>query len=139
MRRGYLLDTNQLSLAAAKRGWGVVAKLRDAASRGVRVGTCVPVLCEIEAGFAGMTNAARYRAELRHLLRLVAVWPIDLATAAEYGQAFQELRTKGRARSQVDMMLAAMTRQHRLVLVTSDPDFTALPEVPTENWLNPAP
>ena len=37
--------------------------------------------------------------------------------------------------SQVDMTLAAMIRQSNWVLLTSDQDFDALPDVRKENWL----
>jgi predicted nucleic acid-binding protein len=33
------------------------------------------------------------------------------------------------------MMLAAMARQMKLVLLTTDRDFEALPDVRTENWV----
>jgi predicted nucleic acid-binding protein len=32
-------------------------------------------------------------------------------------------------------MLAALTRQMQLTLVTADQDFAALPDVKTENWI----
>lgn len=36
------------------------------------------------------------------------------------------------------MMLAALARQMRLTLVTSDNDFAAMPDIQTENWLESA-
>ena len=50
-----------------------------------------------------------------------------------YGMVHHELKQRGRVLSQVDMILAALARQMKLILVTSDQDFTALPDVPTEN------
>jgi predicted nucleic acid-binding protein len=38
--------------------------------------------------------------------------------------------------SQVDMMVAALARQLDLTIATSDQDFTALPDVPNENWIS---
>jgi tRNA(fMet)-specific endonuclease VapC len=69
------------------------------------------------------------------MLRHVRLWPIDADTARQYGEVFNELRQKGRAFSQVDMMLAALGRQHKVVLLTSDRDFEALPDLRVENWL----
>jgi len=48
---------------------------------------------------------------------------------------YNDLRRRGRVLSQVDVMLAALTRQMQLTLVTADQDFAALPDVKTENWI----
>jgi predicted nucleic acid-binding protein len=32
------------------------------------------------------------------------------------------------------MMLAALARQHKLTVLTTDRDFEALPDLRTENW-----
>jgi predicted nucleic acid-binding protein len=42
---------------------------------------------------------------------------------------------KGRALSQVDLMLAAMARLHGLILLSADKDFAAFPDLRVENWL----
>jgi predicted nucleic acid-binding protein len=47
----YLLDTNHPS-AALNADAGLRERLRDARLRGDRVGTCVPALCELQAGIA---------------------------------------------------------------------------------------
>ncbi|CAA9444525.1 MAG: hypothetical protein AVDCRST_MAG64-4448 [uncultured Phycisphaerae bacterium] len=49
MRAGYLLDTNHVGLAV-RAGSAVQTRVLAAHRRGVRLGTCVPVLCEIEHG-----------------------------------------------------------------------------------------
>jgi predicted nucleic acid-binding protein len=72
---------------------------------------------------------------LARLLRQVRICPLDESTARLYGVIHHDLKHRGRVLSQVDMMLAALSRQMQLTLVTSDLDFTALPDVPTENWL----
>ena len=55
-------------------------------------------------------------------------------TAKAYGEIHNDLRRRGRALSQVDMMLAALARQMKLTLVTTDRDFEALPDIRAENW-----
>ena len=47
------------------------------------------------------------------------------------------LRRKGPVVSQVDMMLAALGRQHKLTILTADRDFEALPDLHVENWITP--
>lgn len=102
------------------------------------LGTCIPVLCEVEAGIQHVKHPVAYYADLRHVMRLVRVWPLDLTTARLYGEIHSDLRRRGRALSQVDMMLAALARQMALTLVTADRDFEALPDIPTENWSVPS-
>ncbi|HEX8910817.1 MAG TPA: type II toxin-antitoxin system VapC family toxin [Humisphaera sp.] len=134
MRAGFLLDTNHLSHALrpvshAREG------ILERRAKGIVLGTCVPVLCEVEVGLAHHARRDELRGRLQHLLRHVRVWPIEMETARQYGAVAAELRRKGKALSQVDMMLAALARQMRVALVTTDPDFEALPDIPAESWL----
>jgi tRNA(fMet)-specific endonuclease VapC len=131
---GYLLDTNHVGHAVTPASVvrQRIVKLRSA---GVKIGTCIPVLCEIEAGVQQVSRADVYRLNLQRLLRQVRVWPMDGSTAALYGVIYQDLKRRGRVLSQVDIMLAALARQMNLILVTTDQDFAALPELQSENWL----
>ena len=135
---GYLLDTNHLSRAVTPRSF-VRQRITDLRQRGVKVGTCVPVLCEIEAGIQQVSQPDVYRLNLERLLRQIRVWPIDSTTARLYGVIHHDLKRRGRVLSQVDMMLAALARQMTLTVGTSDQDFTALPDIPIENWLATSP
>ncbi len=45
----YILDTNHLS-AAVRPGSVIRQKIRQVQDKGQKVGTCVPVLCELEVG-----------------------------------------------------------------------------------------
>lgn len=128
-----LLDTNHLGLAVRKHSQ-VFARLKAELGRGVRVGTCVPVLCEIEVGAGQVADPAKYRDGLKQILRMVRVWPLTLLTATHFGDIATDLKRRGRAMSQVDLMLAALCRELDLVLVTTDKDFAALPWLKTENW-----
>jgi len=132
--RGYLLDTNHLTFAI-----NPVSHLRErllqARRAGFRIGTCVPVLCELEVGIRQASRPdASYRA-LHHLLREMKLWPIDEGLAPLYADVYGEPRRQGRVLSQVDIMLAALVRLMKLTLLTSDRDFEALPDIPTENWI----
>ncbi len=135
---GYLLDTNHLSRAVTPAS-SVRQRITDLRQRGVKVGTCVPVLCEIEAGIQQVSQPDVYRLNLERLLRQIRVWPIDPSTARIYGVIHHDLRRRGRVLSQVDMMLAALGRQMTLTVATSDQDFAALPDITTENWLSVIP
>ena len=131
---GFLLDTNQLS-EAIRPVSQVRARIAQERTAGIRIGTCVPVLCELEAGLQSLAKQDAYRRALGRLLARVRVWPIDCDVPLAYGQVFHELRRRGRVMSQADMMLAALARVMDLTLVTADRDFEALPDLRTENWL----
>jgi predicted nucleic acid-binding protein len=66
---------------------------------------------------------------------MLRLWPLDADTARLYGEVFNELRRRRRVLSQVDMMAAALARQHRLGILTTDGDFAALPDLKVENWV----
>jgi predicted nucleic acid-binding protein len=126
---GTLLDTNHLSeaLHSVSRVRDRIGQLRQT---GVRVGTCVPVLCELEAGFPSGERGEVYRGALRRLLSTVRLWPLPGEIARVYGDIFRDLRSRGRVLSQVDMILAALARQMDLTLATTDLDFGARPGPP---------
>ncbi len=134
--RGYLLDSNHLGQAVSSSS-RVRKRLETARRAGARFGTCVPVLCEIEAGIQQVERPREYRQNLRRLLAHVRLWPLDVKTARFFGEIYHELRRQGRVLSQVDMMLAALARQMRLTILTTDRDFEALPSIRTQNWVDP--
>jgi tRNA(fMet)-specific endonuclease VapC len=132
---GYLLDTNHISGALYP-----VSRLRERLSRahhaGIRLGTCVPVLCELEIVLGLRSQDDSYRRQLLHLLKRVRLWPLDRPVAAIYGVIYRDLKSRGRVVSQVDVMLAALAQHMNLTLLTTDRDFAALPAIRTENWLS---
>lgn len=132
---GYMLDTNHVS-KAVRTGPVVQRRITELRAGGVKIGVCVPVLCEIEAGIQQINRPDAYHLNLERLLRQVRIWPIDRLTARLYGEIHHDLRRRGRVLSQVDIMLAALARQMKLTLVTSDQDFEALPDITTANWLS---
>jgi tRNA(fMet)-specific endonuclease VapC len=130
----FILDTNHVSAALRP-----VSRLRERLSQamrsGHRMGTCIPVLCEVEAGLRCLQRPQPYRQALDHLLTRVRLWPLDRRVASTYGIVDQELRGRGRALSQVDMILASLGIVMSATLLTSDADFDALPSVRVENWI----
>jgi tRNA(fMet)-specific endonuclease VapC len=129
----YVLDTNHLGMAVDKASL-VGRRNFEARLAGLRLGTCVPVLCELEVGIKQVRQKAKYRRDLNHLLGQLRIWPIDLETARLYADIYTDLRRRGRVLSQVDIMLAALARQRKLTLLTTDRDFEALSELRIEDW-----
>ena len=132
----YLLDTNHVGLAV-NRASIVGQRIFEARLAGIRIGTCLPVLCEIEAGLRQVRQRMKYRQDLNHLLLQLRLWPIDLTTARIYGDLYSELRRRGRVLSQVDIMIAALARQMKLTILTTDRDFEAVSDIPTKDWSKP--
>ncbi|MGI8982721.1 MAG: type II toxin-antitoxin system VapC family toxin [Pirellulaceae bacterium] len=132
--RHFLVDTNHLG-AMLNDAFGTRRRVLQLVNQGYRFGTCVPVLCELEAGLLQTARYKKNRVRLGQLLKPVRLWPLELEDADLFGQIYAELRAKGRVLSQVDMMLASLCRRRKLTLLTSDLDFLALPDIRTENWL----
>lgn len=132
----YLFDTNHVGMAV-DRASVVGQRIFEARLEGLRLGTCLPVLCEIEAGMRQVRHKVKYRRDLNHLLLQLRLWSIDLKTTQVYGDLYMELRREGRALSQVDIMVAALARQMKLTILTTDRDFEALPDIRTADWSKP--
>jgi predicted nucleic acid-binding protein len=85
MRRGYLLDTNHLSVAIRP-----VSPLRDelrgVRRKGCRLVTCWPVLCELEDGIVETADPAGYYRTLLTLMKEVSIWSIDWGVVRRFGE-----------------------------------------------------
>lgn len=134
MSSAFLIDTNHLG-AVATPGHPIRTALIGRANAGDRFGTCIPVICELEAGIQQTRNPQGYRQELSSISRYVRTWPLSNETAEIFGQLWISLRQRGRFLSQVDVMLAALAIQLDLTLLSTDKDFDALPQVRRENWI----
>ena len=130
----YLLDTNHLGAALRPKG-SVQGRIIGAAKEGHRIGTCVPVLCELGVGIAQTSRPDDNWKALEALLQRVRVLPIEPELARTYADVYRELRAKGRVLSQVDMMLAALGRHNNLIVLTTDGDFKAVRGLKTESWI----
>ena len=134
MSRRYLLDTNHLSAAVNPR-LTLRETLRAAHAQGIVLGTCTPALGELETGFQQTPDPERNRQALIVVRRHVRLWPLDELVARHFGEIFNDLRRRGRALSHIDMLIAALCRHTNLILLSTDTDFDALPDIRRENWL----
>jgi len=133
--RVYLLDTNHLSHAIR-----VVSRLREQLRqvhrRGYRLVTCWPALCKLQEGIVFTANPHRYARTLKTLMKEVRIWPIDWKIVEQYGICAKLASERGRVLSTTDLILAAFALNENAVLLTTDNDFEALPEIKTENWIS---
>src|SRR5205807_4392311 len=110
-------------------------RIHQARRAGNRFISCYPVLCELEAGVQQTLKPEENHRRLGQLLRHVRLWPLDADTTRLYRAVYIELRRLGRVLSQVDMIRAALARQHKLTVLTTDRDFEALADLHVENWV----
>lgn len=130
----FLLDANHLSTVVDPRS-GIRERVYQAQRQGHRIGTCVPVLCEVAAGLEQTRRRERNRQDIGRFLRRIRLWPIEPGLAWTFADVFLEVKRLGRVLSQVDMMLAAMARQMKATILTTDRDFECLSDIHKENWL----
>jgi predicted nucleic acid-binding protein len=134
MARWYLIDTNHMS-EAVRRVSVVRDRILREARAGVRFGTCIPVLLELEAGIQRTARPAANHRRRDALLRTVRLWPVDASLIVSFGQLAVQLEDMGRSMSHVDKILAVLARTMDLTVLTADRDFEALADIRTENWV----
>lgn len=124
-----LLDTNAVT--------GLFAgddAIRAHVVQSSRILLSVVVLGEL---YYGAQKSNRVEENIRRISRLLAeavVIPSDAATAHVYGMIRNELRLKGRPIPENDLWLAAVARQHNLVLVTRDSHFGYVDGLTLVSW-----
>ena len=118
------IDTNAYS--GFMRGQaGMVKALRSAHE----IHLPLIVLAELLAGFAAGTRGRKNRDELGQFMASPRVHLLkpDEKTAHHYADIFAALRGKGTPIPTNDLWIAALTRQHRLPLLTLDAHFSTVP------------
>jgi predicted nucleic acid-binding protein len=133
MRR-YLLDTNHLSHAIGRIS-PLRERIRDMRRRGFRFATCWPVLFELEMGIIRTKNPAVPHHNLKTLLREVRISPLDWHVMEKVGEVHLLVKQRGRVLSLADKTVAAIAMLETATVLSADLDFSALPEIRTENWL----
>jgi tRNA(fMet)-specific endonuclease VapC len=106
--------------------------------RGNKIGICFPVLGELWSGIEGSDTREDNLRRLRHNLSRLLIWPFDSAAAAEFGRIFIQLKRLARPIQQIDIQIAAIALTlGNCTVVTSDSDFSIIPNVAVENWARP--
>ena len=132
----YLLDTNH---AAALVTLGhplrqrVLLRLQAADTFAITV----PVITETLYGIGLLPRAAQNLAEWARLRPSLACYLPDEADAENAAALQRSLRSQGWQLDTVDALIAVVTLRYNLMLLTSDKDFTPVPNLKQENWLVP--
>lgn len=125
----HLLDTN-IIIAIFKRDANVIQQI------GLAADTFVPAVAIGEL-FYGAHNSAHVKRNLREVQEFAAqaqVLNCDQLTAEVYGQIKTELKASGNPIPENDIWIAAIARQHGLILVTRDQHFQKVNGLTIESW-----
>lgn len=130
----YLLDTNHAS-PLVTRGPPLPRRVHERVAAGDTFAIGVPVLTETLFGISLLPRAAQNRAEWARLQAILTCYLPDEADGAAAATLQLALRRQGRQLPTVDALIAAVALHYDLVLLTTDGDFAAIPDLARENWL----
>jgi tRNA(fMet)-specific endonuclease VapC len=132
------LDTNiisdmmrDLQGAAATR-----AKLASIERGDDTLYTSTVVQCELEYGIA-RKSSPRLLAAYKAVMDTIEVLPLDPTVSAHYAQLRTHLEQCGTPIGPNDTFIAAHALALGATLVTADSEFTRVPGLKVENWLQP--
>ena len=93
---------------------------------------CLPVVGELLFGAEKSTGSEP--SQRRAADRAVPCYTAGLATARVYAAIKAQLRSVGRPIPENDLWIAALARQHRLILTTRDDHFEGIEDLALERW-----
>jgi tRNA(fMet)-specific endonuclease VapC len=130
----YLLDTNHASPLVTLNHplrQRILQKLDD----GDNFANCVPGITETLFGISLLPRAKQNLAEWERLKPLLPCYIPDQTDGEMAAQLQVSLRRRGWQLETVDALIAAIALRHDLILLTTDRDFRAVPQLQHENWL----
>ena len=94
------------------------------------------VLAELRAGFLCGTKARKNERTLTLFLNSVRVEVLypDENTTHQFAAVFAQLRLQGKPIPTNDIWIAAIARQHGLILITRDAHFREIEGLTTKDW-----
>lgn len=130
----YLLDTNHLSPLVTLTH-SLRRRIFHEQRRGNTFAIALPSVTEFLFGIGLLPRAEQNLSEWEHLQELLTIYNLGMDDAQFAAELQISLRKKGWQLDTVDALIAATAIQHNLVLLTTDKDFRAIPQLPQENWL----
>jgi len=129
MSGSYLLDTN-IVIGLFASDSTIIAQL--SASPQIFIPSIV--LGELYFGAAKSAHGKANGARIDSFALKNAILACDGETARYYGRIKEHLRAKGTPIPENDIWIAALAKQHHLILVTRDQHFHQIKEIKTEQW-----
>lgn len=130
----YLLDTNHLSPLVTLEH-PLRARVLQQLNQGDAFAVAILSITELLFGIGTLPRAAQNRLEWNRLRPNFDVYAPDEMDAQEAADLQISLRRRGRQLETVDALVAVVALRYDLILLTTDRDFEALPDLPQENWL----
>lgn len=96
---------------------------------------CVPVMVEVLFGIGIAPRAAENRVEWQRLCVLLTNYDAREQDAVFAAELQITLRRRGRQLETIDALIAALALRYDLILLTTDRDFQAVPNLAQENWI----
>lgn len=124
-----ILDTNALS-AIADDEPAAVRLFSNATS----IELPAIVLGEYRFGISQSRRRKEYEKWLGEMIAATRVLPVDEETSGHYAQVRSELKKAGRPIPSNDLWIAALSRQHRLPLMSQDAHFDAVSGLKRIGW-----
>jgi len=124
-----ILDTNALSAVADNEPASV-----RIFSQAVTIELPVIVLGEYRFGIAHSRRRNEYEKWLGELIAATRVLPVDDETSSQYADIRAELKKAGQPIPSNDLWIAALSRQHRLPLMSQDGHFDAVEDLKRIGW-----
>jgi tRNA(fMet)-specific endonuclease VapC len=132
------LDTNIISdMMRDLRGLAATKAKIASVSRGYEVlYTSTIVQCELEYGLLKKESSRLQSAYVR-VMESIEILPVDSSIAADYAKLRTTLERLGTPIGANDTLIAAHALALGATLVTADAEFSRVPGLKIENWLQP--
>lgn len=132
----FLLDTNVL-VCALNDTCGVRARLNEVEASGSNILTSAVVVGELAFGASASARPEQNHARLRAMLSRIEVQPFAEDAARKFGEVKAALRTRGLAKSDADLQIAATAIIADATLVTDDQALLdgSIAGLRVENWV----
>lgn len=92
------------------------------------------VLGELYIGINRVINKTKHLKKLNDFLTLCSLIDVDGNTSQHYGEITANLFKKGKPIPSNDIWIAAIAKQHNLILVTRDKHFNEIEGLSMESW-----
>jgi tRNA(fMet)-specific endonuclease VapC len=131
----WLLDTNTI-IHALNGVLSVRRRLNEVEEQG-EILTSAVVVGELIYGAECSARCEENRENIQRKLERVRIVPLDISIANRWGTLKAHLRTRGRLKADIDLLIAATAIAEEAVLVTDDAALLAgdIPGLAAENWV----
>ncbi|MFM7407227.1 MAG: type II toxin-antitoxin system VapC family toxin [Cuspidothrix sp.] len=131
----YLLDTNIISELIKNPRGVIFSKIQEVGED--KVCTSIIVACESRFG-AQKKNSPKLIEKLEIILNSIEILPLNHPVEQYYAEIRTDLEQQGTPIGSNDLLIAAHALTLNLTVVTNNiREFSRVPKLKVENWLNP--